>query len=255
MDTRPLFLANWKMNLVEADVTSFLTRFLPLAPPTTDRAIAVAPSFPSLRTASILLEKTGMEVAAQDLCHEERGAFTGGVSAAMLVAVGCRYVLVGHSDRRQIWAEDDALIQRKVSAATGHGLLPVLCVGESAGDRQEGRTAEVVENQVRAGLNGVPLDGEKPLALAYEPVWAIGTGESASPEHAEEVHRQIRELLEEIYPGRASALRILYGGSVTADTAADLMAQPDINGLLVGTASLEPESFAAICRCELTAAP
>ncbi len=251
MDTRPLFLANWKMNLVEAEVTSFLTRFLPVAPPTKDRAIAVAPSFPSLRTASILLEKTGMEVAAQDLCHEERGAFTGGVSAAMLAAVGCRYVLVGHSDRREIWAEDDELIQRKMRAATDHGLLPVLCVGESAGDRKKDRTAEVVEKQVRAGLSGIPLDEERPLALAYEPVWAIGTGESASPEQAEEVHRQIRALLEEIYPGRAPALRILYGGSVTADTAADLMAQPDVNGLLVGTASLEPESFAAICRCPL----
>ncbi len=255
MDTRPLFLANWKMNLVEAEVTSFLTRFLPLAPPSTDRAIAVAPSFPSLRTASILLEKTGLEVAAQDLCHEERGAFTGGVSAAMLVAVGCRYVLVGHSDRRQIWAEDDELIQRKMRAATDQGLLPVLCVGESAGQRQQGRTAEVVEKQVRTALSGIPLDEENPLALAYEPVWAIGTGDGASPEQAEEVHRQIRELLQEIYPGRASALRILYGGSVTADTAADLMAQPDINGLLVGTASLEPDSFAAICRCPLGSGP
>jgi len=248
VDIRPLFIANWKMQFVEAEVTSFLTRFLTLAPTTKDRTIVVAPSFPSLRTASILLERTGIEVAAQDLWHEDRGAFTGGVSAAMLEAVGCRYVLVGHSERREIWKEDDELVHRKMRAASAHGLLPVLCVGESAAQRQQGRTAAVVEAQIRAGLDGIPLHEKAPMALAYEPIWAIGSGESASPQQVEEVHGRIRELLEEIYPGRAAALRILYGGSVTADSAVDLMAQPNINGLLVGTASLDPESFATICR-------
>lgn len=254
MDTRPLFIANWKMHLVETEVTSFLTRFLPLAPPATDRAIVVAPSFPSLRNASLLLEGTGLELAGQDLCHEESGAFTGGVSAAMLSAIGCRYVLIGHSERREIWGEDDGLVQQKMRIASSHGLVPVLCVGESAAQRQQGRTSEVVERQIRAGLQNIPLQENTALALAYEPLWAIGSGKSASPEQAEQVHGQIRELLEDLYPGSASALRILYGGSVTADTATDLMAQPNINGLLVGTASLEPKSFAAICRCPVRTA-
>jgi triosephosphate isomerase len=251
VDTRPLFIANWKMNLPEEQVTSFLTRFLPVAPPTNDRAIVVAPSFPSLRTASILLERTGIEVAAQDLFHEERGAFTGGVSATMLEAVGCKLVLVGHSERRQIWGEDDATVQRKMKAASAHDLQPVLCLGESADERRQGRTFAVVERQLRKGLEGIPLQEDAAFAVAYEPVWAIGTGDSASPDQAQEVHRHLRGLLGELFPGRQAALRLLYGGSVTKDTAAELMAQEDINGLLVGTASLDPDSFAAICSCPL----
>jgi triosephosphate isomerase len=251
MDNRPLFIANWKMSLTEPEVTDFLTRFKPLAPPTGERAVVVAPPYPSLRTAAILLERSGIEVAAQDLWHEKRGAFTGGVSASMLAAVGCRHVLVGHSERRRIWNEDDALIHRKLQAAMEHGLLPVLCVGETAEERREERTAEVVEIQLRGGLGDLAAGGEAALAVAYEPVWAIGTGDTASPEQAAEVHRQIRSVLQEIAPGPGAGLRILYGGSVTADTAGDLMAQPGIDGLLVGTASLDPESFAAICSCPL----
>jgi triosephosphate isomerase len=252
VDLRPLFVANWKMNLTEPEVTAFLTRFKPIVPSLEDRAVVLSPSYPSLRTAAILTEKTGIEVAAQDLFPEPKGAYTGAVSARMVAAVGCRYVLAGHSERRHIWNEEDALVNRKVKAALDNNLAPILCVGETAQERQEGRTEEVVERQVRLGLEGVAVGEDSQLAVAYEPVWAIGTGDNATPDQAEEVHRRIQGVLADLLgPPVGAALRILYGGSATPDNAEDLMARPAIRGLLVGGASLNPESFAAICSVPL----
>ncbi len=245
---KPLLIANWKMNFTELEVTRFLERFLELIGDQPRATILVSPSFPSLRTAVTTLRKTGVGVVAQDLFPEEQGAFTGAVSAAMLAAVGCSHVLVGHSERRKFWGEDDALIRRKLIAALKHGLRPVLCIGETAVQRREGQTRGVVVGQLRQILDGVALGEDAGLTIAYEPVWAIGTGDSASPEQAQEVHAWIRTCLEEIVSAPpAETIPILYGGSVTAQTAGTLLAQPTIEGLLVGSASLEPGSFAAIC--------
>jgi triosephosphate isomerase (TIM) len=244
----PVFVANWKMNLTEPEVISFLTQFRPLVEETEGRTIVVAPAYPSLKTASILTQGSHILVGAQDVSDRDGGSFTGAVSAAMLAAVGCRYVLAGHSERRRIWAEDDELHNRKLRAIQGHGMIPILCVGETAEERREGRANEVVERQIRRGLEGVSMQGATDLALAYEPVWAIGTGDHASPEQAAEMHGAIRSLLAVLYPEAGGDLPVLYGGSVTPANAAALLEQPSIGGLLVGGASLDPRSFASICN-------
>jgi len=191
---------------------------------------------------------TDITVGAQNLYPEDQGAFTGEISPGMLLDVGATRVLCGHSERRHVLGEDDAFVQRKVAAALGHDILPTLCVGETLDERESGRTMEVVERQVRAGLDGVPAGRAGDVTLAYEPVWAIGTGRTATTEQAAEVHGRIRALLVEIWGEPGGKVRILYGGSVKPGNAAEIMGAPGIDGVLVGGASLKAESFARIIR-------
>jgi triosephosphate isomerase (TIM) len=252
VDTRPLLVANFKMYLAEPEVATYLNRFKPLVFATEGRAIVIAPAFTSLRTAAILTERSQIQVAAQDVHPELEGAFTGSVSARMLASVGCRYVLVGHSERRQGAGEDDALVARKLRAAMSARLTPVLCVGESLEERQRGVAATVVARQIEAALAGLPGPGDRPLVIAYEPVWAIGTGEVATAEQVAEMHAHIRSRVGATFPGDPGAgVRVIYGGSVTVESAGSLLAIPTVNGLLVGGASRDPERFAAICNTPL----
>jgi triosephosphate isomerase len=193
------------------------------------------------------VSSSNVAVGAQDVYYEAKGAFTGEISASMLKDTGCTYVLCGHSERRHVIGETDELINKKVTAAIGGGLLPILCVGELQSEREAGQTEEVVTRHIRKGLAGLSVEKVSAVTVAYEPVWAIGTGLTATPEQAQEVHEFIRGLLAEIYDGQlADEIRILYGGSVKADNAADLMGRADIDGVLVGGASLKVDDFVAI---------
>ena len=186
-------------------------------------------------------------LAGQNVAWEEKGAFTGEISPPMLRDCGCTMAIIGHSERRHIFAEDDQMINKRVIGAMGHGLVPILCVGETLEEREAGRTMAVLEEQARAGLATITIKTGREIVIAYEPVWAIGTGRTASSEQAQEVHRYLRDLLGEMFEkGIAAEIRILYGGSVKPDNAAELMACEDVDGALVGGAALEAESFAGI---------
>jgi triosephosphate isomerase len=194
-----------------------------------------------------LLKDSGVALGAQSVCAEAQGAFTGEVSAAMLKDVGCRYVLVGHSERRQLFGESDALVARKFMAAQGQGLVPVLCVGETLEERESDQTGAVVTRQIEAVLAVAGVHSLAKAVIAYEPIWAIGTGRTASPEQAQEVHAMIRSKVAERDGTIGGSVRILYGGSVKASNAQELFAMPDIDGGLVGGASLKADEFARIC--------
>jgi triosephosphate isomerase len=245
---RPLIAANWKMNLLKADAVEYcreLRRGL-AAPLAVDARVVIFPSFPLIPVVARELVDSAVEVGGQDLHPEDKGAHTGDVSGPQLADAGCAWVLCGHSERRQNHGESDELVGRKAAAAVRHRrLTPLICVGETRDERQAGRTFAVLERQLAAALAGRP----EAFALAYEPVWAIGTGETATPETAQETHRFLRERLAGLLDERAAAvLPILYGGSVTPDNAAGLIVHPDIDGFLVGGASLDPQKFLAIIR-------
>lgn len=209
--------------------------------------IAVCPPFISLHDVSEIISHSPVRLGAQTMHEANEGAFTGEVSAPMLRSVGCRYVILGHSERRQYFGEQDETINRKVKQAVAHELIPILCVGEVLEERQGGREQEVVRRQVEAALDGVSVDDPDALVIAYEPVWAIGTGETATPEQAQEMHAFIRGLLTERYGEEtARAIHVLYGGSVKPGNAAELFAQPDVDGGLIGGASLKAADFLAI---------
>jgi triosephosphate isomerase len=221
--------------------------------------LVIGPPFTALAACAHECEGSGVAVAGQNLYPKDSGAFTGEVSAPMLLESGCTWVILGHSERRQHFGETDAFVAQKVAAALGSGLRPIVCVGETLGEREAGRTLEVIERQVRAvlpalasaagqGRRGTEDLGLVPIALAYEPVWAIGTGKNAGPAEAQEVHQAIRGWLDGASGALASGTRILYGGSVKPDNARDLLAAPDVDGSLVGGASLDAASFAAIAR-------
>ncbi|SEI41006.1 triosephosphate isomerase [Azotobacter beijerinckii] len=241
-------IGNWKMNGSLDANRRLLQELLPPLAALTGIEVAVCPPFPYLAQVGALLEGSGVALGAQNLHAAEKGAFTGEVGAGMLKELGCRYVLVGHSERRSLFGESDGLVAEKFEAALAAGLLPVLCVGETLAQRRDGSTEAVIAAQVRAVLQRVGIAGIATGVVAYEPVWAIGTGETASPEQAQAVHRQIRALLGEADGALAAATPLLYGGSVKADNAQALFAQPDIDGGLIGGASLEAASFAAICQ-------
>lgn len=251
MATRvPLIVGNWKMHNTAAETAALLSALVPqVAPALTDREAAVAPSFTALETAARVLKDTPIGLAAQNLHHETHGAFTGEVSGPMLAAAGCRYVIVGHSERRQYFGETDRDVAAKIGAARRDGLTAIVCVGESLAERERGDTLAVISRRIRGALAGQSATDVAGLVIAYEPIWAIGTGRTASPQQAQEVHAAIRATLAELgdRPG-ADAVRILYGGSVKPDTVDGLMAQPDIDGALVGGASLQAASFARIVR-------
>lgn len=210
--------------------------------------IAVFPPFPLLADCARLLADNPVALGAQNLAEQDHGAFTGEVSGALIAEYGCRYAIVGHSERRTLFGESDALVARKFAAARRHGLIPILCVGESLEDREAGQTEAVVARQVHSVLDVVGERGFADAVIAYEPVWAIGTGKTASPEQAQAVHAFIREKISGQDATIAGALRILYGGSVKASNAASLFGMPDIDGGLIGGASLDGEEFLSICQ-------
>jgi triosephosphate isomerase (TIM) len=244
---KPLVAGNWKMHGSRADNAALIRSLLDRLPAQGAAEVMVCPPFVYLLETSRLLKDSDVALGAQSLCAEAQGAFTGEVSGAMLRDVGCRYVLVGHSERRQVYGEDDSLVARKFVAAQASGLVPVLCVGETLEEREGGRTAEVVLRQLDAVLavSGAAAFGE--AVIAYEPVWAIGTGRNATPEQAQEVHAMIRGRVAALDAKIGASVRILYGGSVKAANARELFAMVDIDGGLVGGASLKADEFAQIC--------
>lgn len=210
--------------------------------------VAVCPPMLYLEAIGESLQGSKIGLGAQNMFYEVQGAFTGEVSGPMLKDMGCDYVILGHSERRQFFGETDESVNRKMFAAMGSGLCPIVCVGETLDQRESGQTAQVIETQVRGSLSGLTADDAARVVVAYEPVWAIGTGRTATPQQAEEVHAQIRQLLKQLLGAEASqVVRIQYGGSVKPENAAELMGQPNIDGALVGGASLQAESFAKIC--------
>ena len=245
----PLIVGNWKMNTTASEAAKLAEEVSRRLGSPGRVEVVVAPPFTSLAAVGAAIRGKGIGLAAQDLHWEERGAFTGAVSHGMLEALGCRYVIVGHSERRKHFGETDQQVNRKVRAASRGGLLPILCVGEEEGERVSGKLRQVIRRQVSRALEEYPPGEAGRLAVAYEPIWAIGTGKAASPEDAAEAHQVIRRQLEKILgQGLSAAVRILYGGSVTGENVAGFAARPEVDGVLVGGASLKPDDFAAIVR-------
>ncbi len=245
---RPLVAGNWKMNGSLASARALLAGIKAGMDGVTRAEVAVCPPYLFIPEAQAQLNGSPVAWGGQNLSAEPCGAFTGEISAAMLLDFGCRYVLVGHSERRTLYGEDDALVARKFAAARAAGLVPILCVGETLEERQQGVTEKVIERQLAAVIDREGVAALKDAVVAYEPVWAIGTGVTASPEQAQAVHASIRAWLAERNAGVAEGLRILYGGSMKPGNAEALMAQPDIDGGLIGGAALKADDFLAICR-------
>jgi len=246
---RPLIAGNWKMHCTRAEAERLLSTLKAQISGLADREVVVAPPFTVLETAAQVLTGSAIRLGAQNLHWEPQGAFTGEVSGPMLKELGCSYVIIGHSERRQYFAETDEQVARKVKAAQRDGLIPIMCVGETLEERERGDMLTVIRRQIQGGLQGQEEAAIAALVIAYEPVWAIGTGRTATPERAQEVHAAIRATLAALAgQAAADAVRILYGGSVKADNVDGLMVQADIDGALVGGASLQAESFARIVR-------
>ncbi len=247
MSRIPLVAGNWKMHKTVAearDLAAALTR----SPLPAGVEVAVCPPFTALAEVSRVLEGSAVRLGAQDLFWEPQGAFTGEVSPVMLTDLGCRYVIVGHSERRQHFGETDEAVARKARAAFAHGLIPITCVGEQLEDRDAGQTERVVTRQVEIATAGLSLEHVRQFVIAYEPVWAIGTGRAATGQEANRVISVIRETLARKAAGAAAQTRVLYGGSVTPDNAAEFSRQPEIDGALVGGASLDVQKFVTIVR-------
>ncbi len=243
----PLIAGNWKMHSTAPEATALATAVVDAARDVHDREVLIAPPFTALAPVHTRLLGSHVRLAGQNLHWEDKGAFTGEVSAPMLTAAGCTHVIVGHSERRQLFGETDECVARKVDAALRNGLIPVVCVGETLQEREADETAAVIDRQVRAALYRRDAAAIRRMVLAYEPVWAIGTGKVATPQQAEDVHAAIRRLLAELSGGNvADEVRILYGGSVKPDNIDALMSQPDLDGALVGGASLNPADFSRI---------
>jgi triosephosphate isomerase (TIM) len=251
---RLMVAGNWKMHGSRATNQSLLGQLERELKPDWDIDIAVFPPYVYLSDAVRVLEDGRIGVGAQDVCAESGGAFTGQVSSAMLKDVGCRYAIVGHSERRRWYHEDDALVARKFAAALASGLTPVLCVGETLEEREAHHTEQVVGRQLDAVIAMHGIGGFADAVLAYEPVWAIGTGRTASPQQAQAVHAFLRHRIKGHDAKMAGQLRILYGGSVKGGNAAELFAMPDVDGGLVGGASLSAEEFRQICAAAASAA-
>lgn len=235
--------ANWKMNKTISETREFLRSFIPAVQKVTEVDIVIAPPFTALSAAADEIKTTNIQLASQDIFWEEKGAYTGEISPQMLLEAGCKHAIIGHSERRQYFSEEDVIINRKVKAAKKAGLGVIFCVGETLEEREAGKTFDVIKREVESGL--AEVDPEN-LVVAYEPIWAIGTGKTATTEQAQEIHAYIRKILGNIYGSKAEDIRILYGGSVTPENVDSLMACKDVNGALVGGASLKPESFAKI---------
>jgi triosephosphate isomerase len=254
MHPKKLIAGNWKMNKTASDAVSLVTEVVAAAGKQNDVDVVVCPPFTALESAAKALDGSQIKLGAQNLHPEASGAFTGEVSAPMLRALFVTHVILGHSERRQLFGETDAFVNLKVLAALKNQLRPILCVGETLAEREAGTTLKVVQGQLQRSLEGVGKDQAPTLIVAYEPVWAIGTGKVATSEQAQEVHGFIRGLLGKLF-GEAAAqkVRILYGGSMKPSNAAELLAQNDIDGGLIGGASLEPRSFVELIRAAAAA--
>lgn len=245
----PVIAGNWKMYKTPPEAERFVREFLPRVAGTTGVEIVLSPPFTSLGAVAAMTRDTNVEVASQNLHHADEGAYTGEISPRMVKESGAKYSILGHSERRQYFGETDESVHRKVQAALQAGLVPILCIGETLAEREAGNTFPVVERQLRGGLKEIPASAAESILVAYEPVWAIGTGKTATPEQAQEVHAYLRGILASLWgDAAAEAVRILYGGSVKPENIAVLMAQRDIDGGLVGGASLSPESFEQIVK-------
>ena len=246
---KPLIAGNWKMFKTGPEAKEFTDRLKSLVSDILDVDVMVAPPFTALAIVAEAAKDSVIYLGAQDLFWETEGAYTGQISASMLTAAGCGYVIIGHSERRQFFGETNDTVNRKLKTALKGGLVPVLCVGESEAQRNNEQTFSVVKTQMEEGLDGIDTPGLERLIVAYEPVWAIGTGKTATNEQAQEVHEFIRKQMEEIGGNSiAKTLRILYGGSVKPENIKGLMAMDDIDGALVGGASLDADTFAGIIR-------
>jgi len=244
---KPVIAGNWKMYKTRGETRAFFDAFKPLVANSHHCEIVVAPPFTALETAIAAARESAISIAAQNLHWEKEGAFTGEVSARMLVDAGCRGVIIGHSERRQYFGETDEWVNRKTRAALAAGLTPIVCVGETLAERESKQTQAILKRQFEGGMAALTREDFSRILIAYEPVWAIGTGRTATPEIAAESHRYIRDLAAARFtPEWASAVRILYGGSVKPDNIKGLMAQVEIDGALVGGASLDAQSFASI---------
>jgi triosephosphate isomerase len=235
------------MYKTSTEAADFMRQFVPMVFEVPDRDVMIAPAFTALETVATGIQGTPVALGAQDVFWEPEGAFTGEVSTKMLAAVGCRYVIIGHSERRQYFRETDETVNRKIRATVKAGLIPVMCVGETEKERDAGKTFSVLDNQLKKGLESFAAEELGSLVIAYEPVWAIGTGKTATTDQAQEAHRFIRSLVAALFgDALAAAMRILYGGSVKPENISELMVMADIDGALVGGASLNPNSFARI---------
>ncbi|MDF1535097.1 MAG: triose-phosphate isomerase [bacterium] len=249
MARKPLIVANWKMNKTISESVDFVEEFLPLVSGVEDVDVAIAPPATALAALGKALSRSWVALAAQNMHWEGSGAFTGEISPVMLRDIGCRMVIVGHSERRQFFGEGDGEVARKIAAAMREGITPILCVGETLGEREYGKTFDVVERQLLGALDGTVVEGGADLVVAYEPVWAIGTGKTATQGEAQEVHGFIRGLMAGLVGKEVSdQIRVLYGGSVKPDNTSSLITMEDIDGALVGGAGLDPESFAGIVK-------
>jgi triosephosphate isomerase len=249
MGRLPFMAGNWKMNKTTGEAIDLVRELKAAISGVKGVEVAVAPPFTALYAVCKELEGSSIRLAAQNLYWEEKGAFTGEVSPLMLKEVGCHYVIIGHSERRQFFGETDETVNRRIKAALAQGLKVIFCIGEILKEREEGKTFSVIERQVEDGLKNLSDKEMKNIVIAYEPVWAIGTGKTATPGQAEEVHRFIRGKIEKLYSREVSEeIRIQYGGSVTPENIKGLMEQANIDGALVGGASLKAEPFSKIVR-------
>ncbi len=250
---KPILAANWKMHKTAAEAVEFARAIQEGTGPLSDREAVIAPPFTALQAVAGVLQTAGYFPCAQNCHWEVKGAFTGEISPVMLGELGCRYVIVGHSERRHIFGETDETVRKKAAAVFANGMVPIVCIGEVLAQREAGGTFDVVGAQVDGALKDLDADRARRLVLAYEPVWAIGTGRTATPVQAQEVHAFIRQRLESLFDKSvANEARILYGGSVKPDNVDSLMEQPDIDGTLVGGASLEVESFKRIIEFQFS---
>jgi triosephosphate isomerase (TIM) len=244
---KPVIAGNWKMFKTVKETVQFIEQVKPLVQNNREVEVVIAPPYTALSDAVKTSGGSNVKISSQSVHWEKEGAFTGEIAAGMLVELGVQYCIIGHSERRQYFGETNQTVFKRTKAALQSGLIPIVCVGEVLEEREAGRTAEVIKTQFSEGLAGLTPEEFSHIIIAYEPVWAIGTGKTATPEMAEEVHRQIRGLVKTQYGEQlAEGLRVLYGGSVKPDNVKGLMSQPDIDGALVGGASLKPDSFAAL---------
>jgi triosephosphate isomerase (TIM) len=246
IERQPFIAGNWKMHKTLAEARALARDIRQGAAPGRRAEVALGPPFTALAAVAAELAGSDLRLAAQDTFWEKQGAYTGAISPGMLADVGCHYVIVGHSERRQHFGDTDAIVNKKLTAVVATGLTPILCIGETKEERQADQTLKVVREQIEKSLGAFKPATGNALVIAYEPVWAIGTGLTATPDQAQAVHHFIRSLLREFLGPVAEAIRVQYGGSVTPDNAATLLAQPDIDGALVGGASLKPELFLPI---------
>ncbi len=243
----PLIAGNWKMFKTDEEARQTARHLVEITTGTTGRDIMIAPPFTALVPVYQAIRESRLRLGAQNLYWEPEGAFTGEISPTMLTAAGCRYVIIGHSERRHLFGETDAGVNKKIEAAAAAGLMPVMCIGETEAERDEQKTFSVLDKQIKNGLQGIASDRLEHLVIAYEPVWAIGTGKTATRDQAQEAHAFVRSVVAEMFDEPfAAARRILYGGSVKPGNIAELMAMADIDGALVGGASLDAETFGQI---------